>query len=86
MKTLKFPEDFVKTPHRLVPGAYQWLFKYNNKNDEMISIVGGGFGLYGDGIQTFEMWDLKNDDSPQGYLTAEDINQWLQNHPIEKGE
>jgi hypothetical protein len=52
----------------------------------MISIVGGGSGLYGDGITTFEMWDTKNMPDPDGYLTAEDINQWLQDHPVEEGE
>jgi hypothetical protein len=75
MRILKFPEDFTEKPHRVVPGAYQWFFKYNNDTDEMISIVGGGSGLYGDGITTFEMWDTKNMDEPQGYMTTDDINQ-----------
>jgi hypothetical protein len=86
MRVLKFPEDFTKNVHRVIPGAHQWLFEYNNGTDEMISIVGGGSGLYGDGITTFEMWDTKNMPDPDGYLTAEDINQWLQDHPVEEGE
>jgi len=86
MRVLKFPEDFTKNKHRVVPGAHQWLFEYNNGDDEWISIVGGGSGLYGDGITTFEMWDNKNMPDPDGYLTAEDINQWLQDHPVEEGE
>lgn len=49
----------------------------------MISIVGGGSGLYGDGIATFEMWDTKNMDEPEGYMTTDDINQWLNDHPVE---
>jgi hypothetical protein len=32
------------------------------------------------------MWDDKNMPEPEGYLTAEDINQWLQDHPLEEGE
>jgi hypothetical protein len=83
MRILKFPEDFTGKPHRVVPGAYQWLFEYNNDTDEMISIVGGGSGLYGDGITTFEMWDTKNMDEPQGYMTTDDINQWLNDHPVD---
>ena len=83
MKTLKFPEDFTRKSHRVIPGATQWLFEYNDENNEMISIVGGGFGLHGDGVRTFEMWDTKNDYDPRGYMTAEEINEWLQDHPIE---
>jgi hypothetical protein len=83
MRILKFPEDFTGKPHRVVPGAYQWLFEYNNDTDEMISIVGGGSGLYGDGITTFEMWDTKNMDEPEGYMTTDDINQWLNDHPVD---
>lgn len=83
MKTLKFPEDFTRKSHHVIPGATQWLFEYNDENNEMISIVGGGFGLHGDGVRTFEMWDTKNDYDPRGYMTAEEINQWLEDHPIE---
>ena len=82
MRILKFPEDFTRKPHRVVPGAYQWLFEYND-TDEMISIVGGGSGLWGDGITTFEMWDTKNMDEPEGHMTTDDINQWLNDHPVE---
>jgi hypothetical protein len=83
MRTLKFPEDFTKKTHRVIPGAYQWLFEYNNDTNEMISIVGGGFGLHGDGVRTFEMWDTKNMHDPQGYMTADEINQWLDEHPVD---
>lgn len=82
MKNIKFPEDFSESVHRIIPGAYQWLFEYNDGTDDYISIVGGGRGLYGDGDTTFEMWDLKNMHDPQGYMTAEDINQWLQDHSV----
>jgi len=86
MKTLKFPDDFNKKPHPVIPGAVQYLYEPNGDYGDMISIVGGGFGLYGDGVTTFEMWDTKNDYDVQGYLTAEEINHWLQNHPLEEGE
>lgn len=83
MRTLKFPEDFTKLKHRVIQGAYQWLFEYNNDTNEMISIVGGGFGIHGDGITTFEMWDTKNMEDPQGHMTTEDIQQWLDEHPVD---
>lgn len=82
MKNIKFPEDFSMNVHRVIPGAYQWLFDYNDGTDDYISIVGGGRGLYGDGDTTFEMWDTKNMYDPQGYMSAEDINQWLQDHSV----
>ena len=83
MRTLKFPEDFTKKIHRVIPGATQWLFEYNNDTNEMISIVGGGFGLHGDGVRTFEMWDTKNMYDPQGYMTTEEIQEWLDEHPMD---
>jgi hypothetical protein len=83
MKVLKFPEDFTRKSHHVIPGATQWLFEYNDENNEMISIVGGGFGIHGDGVRTFEMWDTKNMMDPQGHITTEEINAWLEDHPIE---
>ena len=85
MKTLKFPDDFTKLTHRL-PGGVQYLYKLNDEDNNLVSIVGGAIGLKGDGVRTFEMWDTKNDYDVQGYLTAEEINHWLQNHPLEEGE
>ena len=81
MKVLKFPEDFTKTPHSIIPGAYQWLI---NVGEEFISIVGGGFGIHGDGVRTFEIWDTRNMYDPMGYMTAEEINEHLAAHPLDE--
>jgi hypothetical protein len=83
MKTIKFPEDFVKKSHGVLPGATQWLYNRNDGNHNIISIVGGGLGLYGDGVESFEMWDTKYMNDPQGYMTKEEIQTWLDEHPIE---
>lgn len=83
MTTLKFPDDFARNKHRVIPGAFQYLYEYND-TDDYISIVGGGFGLHGDGFTTFEMWDTKNMEDPQGYMTADEINQWLLDNPIKE--
>lgn len=80
MKTPKFPQDFRERSHPVVPGATQWT--YPPDKDTVISIVGGGYGLYGDGVRTFEMYDFR-EDGPQGYLTSEEINEHLEAHPIE---
>jgi len=82
MKVIEFPKDFKKIPHDVIPGATQWLFDYNDDTNEVISIVGGGYGLYGDGVRTFEMWDTKNMEDPRGYMSAEEINQWLNDNQV----
>lgn len=74
-----FPQDFKKKPHEVVPGAMQWTLE---KDGEItISVVGGGFGIYGNGKTTFEMYDFR-EDGPQGWLTKEEINIHLINHPL----
>jgi hypothetical protein len=84
MKTVKFPDDFVKLDHDVIPGAVQFLYTYKNSNtNEMISVIGGGIAIHGDGVRTFEMWDTQNMDDPRGYMTKEEIQEWLDNHPIE---
>ena len=76
---MKIPEDFTVKNHQIVQNAKQWLLKKDN--EIIISIVGGGYGLYGNGIDTFEMWDYR-EDQPRGYLTKDEINTHLQNNPI----
>ena len=68
---IKFPNDFRGQPHAL-PGSFQWRPK--EETDVFISIVGGGFGLYGDGVNTFE---IMIGDEVTGWQTAEEINELL---------
>ena len=75
---MKFPENFTKTNHDIIPNATQWLY---SKNNIIISIIGGGIGPHGDGITTFEMWDYR-DEYPKGHLTVDEINDHLRNNPI----
>lgn len=80
MTTPVFPQDFNVKAHPVVPGATHWT--YPTSGDTVISVVGGGdFGLYGDGINTFEMYDFRESE-PQGYLTSDEINEHLVNNPI----
>jgi len=72
---MKFPDDFKKAAHPVIPGAVQ--YKATKKCGTVISIIGGGVGLYGDGVTTFEMWDFSEDD-PRGYMTVKDINEYLE--------
>ena len=76
---MKFPEDFTVENHQTVQNAKQWLLKKDN--EIIISIVGGGYGPYGNGIDTFEMWDYR-EYQPKVYLTKDEINTHLQNNPI----
>lgn len=75
MENLTFPQDFKEKKHEVIPNAKQWL-AYNSKGEIIISIVGGGAGLYGNGKTTFEYWDY-SEDAPEGYLSIEEINQRL---------
>jgi len=45
-------------------------------NGKWYSVVGGGVGLYGDGVNTFEVWGDDMDD-PIGYLTKDEVEEWL---------
>lgn len=76
---MKFPEDFTVEDHKIVKNAKQWFLKKDNQ--VIISIVGGGNGIYGNGIHTFEMWDYR-EEVPQGYLTKNEINTHLEKNPI----
>ena len=75
---IKFPQDFEKIPHPVIPTATQW--SYTKPNGTTISIVGGGFGLYGDGINDFEMFDF-DEEGPRGYMSIDEINNYLSTIP-----
>lgn len=79
MKTIEFPNDFERKAHSVIKGAYQWLLK--TEGQVVVSVVGGGYGLYGDGVNTFEMFDFREDE-PQGYLTKDQINEHFKNNPL----
>ncbi len=74
-----FPDDFKQKIHPVILGATQWV--YIKDGEVQISIVGGGSGLYGDGVRTFEMYDFREHDV-QGYLTEDEINEHLRNNPF----
>lgn len=76
---IRFPEDFSVSAHPNVPGGTRW--KYPKEGDTVISIVGGAYGLNGDGVVTFEMFDFR-EDGPWDYLTREEINAHLEDHPV----
>ena len=68
-------ENLEFKPHHLGRGAVQATghFPINGK---WYSVVGGGVGLYGDGVNTFEVWGDDMED-PIGYLTKDEVNDWL---------
>jgi hypothetical protein len=47
----------------------------------LYSVVGGGMGLYGDGVTTFEMYDFAHGDVVLQYATAEEINEYISDPP-----
>lgn len=75
-KTFEFPKDFIKTPHPLGYGDH---YKLYIGNEVKVSVI---FGIgYSNGIDTYEMFDFREDD-PQGFLTADQINEHLKNNPF----
>lgn len=82
-----FPDDFYKRRHALCDELdglgenWQWLLR-DALGEAILSVVGGTFkGLHGDGVNTFEMWDFSTPE-PQNFLTAEEINAYLQEHEL----
>jgi hypothetical protein len=68
-KTFK---DLKFYPHKSGLGGQQAIMKFDNGH--RISVVGGGIGLYGDGINTFEIW-RSCDGDVKGYLTPEEVTE-----------
>lgn len=64
-----FPTDYNMTAHPVIPNATQ--FKPCEEQPIFISIVGGGLGLYGDGIETFE---LMIGNKVYGFLSPSEID------------
>ena len=69
-----FPDHFTSKPHGLIPNSTQWM--YEDEDGNKISVVGGGDGLCGNGVTTFEMWD-SSEDEPRGYMSKEEINNYI---------
>ena len=68
-------ENLVFKPHPNGIGGVQARghFPINGK---WYSVVGGGVGLYGDGVNTFEVWGDDMDDVI-GWLTKDEVEEWL---------
>jgi len=60
--------DLVFKPHH-IPGAVR--ARLNFPNGHYISVVGGPH-LYGDGVNTFEIWG-SDADEPEGYLSKDEV-------------
>lgn len=66
--------DLVFHPHPRIEGGKKSMMEF--PNGHKISIVGGGFGLYGDGVNTFEIW-RSCDSDVKGYLTPEEVTEQM---------
>ena len=64
--------DLKFYPHRNGLGGKQAIMNFDNGH--RISVVGGGMGLYGDGITTFEIW-RSCDGDVKGHLTKEEVTE-----------
>jgi hypothetical protein len=65
-------KDLEFKPHSVVPNAVHAVAEF--ANGHRISVVGGGFGIHGDGVETFEIW-RSCDSDVDCYLTKEEVTQ-----------
>lgn len=77
MKIIKFPQDFKFRTHPIGVGAQ---FCYPDFDNAEVSVVIGDM-FYSNGVDTYEMFDFREDD-PQGWLTVDDINEHLLKNPF----
>lgn len=74
-KQIEFPGDFKERPHPIsISGGKQ--YAYPDFDQIKISIIIGNM-FYSNGIDTYEMFDMEKQDEPQGYMTVDDINEYL---------
>ena len=64
-------DDLIFDEHKVVPKAIHSYKEFSNGN--WISIVGGGTGLYGDGVNTFEVLTSKGQSEALGHLSKEEV-------------
>ena len=64
--------DLKFYPHRNGLGGIQAIMEFDNGH--RISVVGGCFGLYGDGVNTFEIW-RSCDSDVRGHLTKDEVTE-----------
>jgi|ETNvirenome_6_85_1030632.scaffolds.fasta_scaffold06547_3 hypothetical protein len=72
VKTFK---DLKFKPHNVVPNAFAAVVYFpleDNGEGGWFSVVGGGSGLYGDGVSSFEVFAEGMDD-PLTYLSKEQV-------------
>lgn len=72
IKTFK---DLKFKPHEVVPNGVASVMYFpfgDNGENGWFSVVGGGSGLYGDGVSTFEVFADGMDD-PLSYLTKKNV-------------
>ena len=69
MKTFN---DLQFKPHPNGRGGIQAIMEF--ENGHRISVVGGSEGLYGDGVETFEIW-RSCDSDVKGWLSKDQVSE-----------
>ena len=74
---IKIFSDLKFTPHSVVPKAVMSSLDFDNNH--FVSVVGGGEGLYGDGVTTFEVGfpDEADGIAVEGYLSPEEVTELM---------
>jgi hypothetical protein len=72
-------DDLEFKPHGVVPGAVHAVLELPNGTN--VSVVGGGSGVHGDGVNAFECW-YSDEDSPRVWQSTFQINEELRERSI----
>lgn len=77
-----FPVSFESQAHPYCKECTTYRLYDPYGDDTLIMVLGGGFGVKGDGITTFELVDYRFDGGePMEFVTAEEINRYLITKP-----
>lgn len=83
-KPVHFPEDFEEeTNHPLDKDSKCWYIRDYGTDDPLIGIFGGGLCIKGDGVETYELYDYRTDESFE-YVTQDDIDLYLIRKPVRR--
>jgi|TARA_R110000782_G_scaffold188720_1_gene278742 hypothetical protein len=74
---IKMFSDLIFEPHKVVSQGLQ--SKLNFENGYFVSVVGGGVGLYGDGVTSFEVGfnDISGEFDVVGHLSTEEVTELM---------
>lgn len=79
----RFPDDFHSQEHPYCKECTAYRFYDFTGDNTQVLVLGGGLGVKGDGVTTYELIDYRFDGGePMEFVTAEEINRYLITKPL----